>query len=171
MSDEKKSPVENRTAIFSLVKVLQHFGVKDLEKIFEDNQDTDDKIEWEKLQKIARKHGVRSNLIRPTVEELRELDYPVIAKMADGSYVPVGSLNDEVVLVIDPRQQKAVAIPIKEFLEQWTNDFLVFSAALSWTYFKKRYNIDWFTKVIVRYKKPLSEVMAAMFFLPHFLNA
>lgn len=165
VSDEKKSPVENRTAMFSLVKVLQHFGVKNLEKIFEDNPDTDDKIDWDKLRSIAKKHGVRSSVIRPTVEELRELDYPVIAKMADGTYVPVGSLNDEVVLVIDPRQQKAVAIPMKEFLEQWTNEFLEFSAALSWAYFKKRYNIDWFIKVIVRYKKPLSEVLAASFFL------
>ena len=165
MPDKQTSSIENRTGVFSIIKILQHYGAKDLEKIFQDNPETDDKITWKKLQKIAKKHRISSSVTRPTVEELREIQYPVIAKMTDGSFVPVGSINDEVALVIDPRQQKAVAIPLKEFLESWTNDFLVFSASFSWEYFRKRYNLDWFWKVMVRYKKPLIEVMIALFFL------
>lgn len=165
MPDKKTSPFENRTGVFSMIKILQHFGIKNLEEIYKKHSETDDKLNWDKLQKIAKKHRIRSNLVRPTVEELREVNYPVIAKLTDGSYVPVGSINDEVALVIDPKQQKAVAIPIKTFLEIWTNDFLVFSASFSWDYFKKRYNIDWFMQVMIRYKKPLSEVLAGSFFL------
>ena len=165
MPDNKTSPIMDRTGIFSIVKILQHFGVKDLDKIFQANPETDDKISWKQLQKIAKKYRISSTLTRPTVEELREIQYPVIAKMTDGSYVPVGSINDEVALIIDPRQQKAVAIPLKEFLESWASEFLIFSAAFSWDYFKKRYNLDWFWKVMVRYKKPLIEVLIASFFL------
>ena len=165
MPEKKTSPLENRTGVFSIIKVLQHFGAKDLDKIFEENPDTDDKLTWDKLKKIARKHTVRASLIRPTVEELREIPYPAIAKMTDGSYVAIGTVNDEVVLMIDPRQQKAVAVPVKEFLELWSNELLIFSASLSWTYFKKRYNLAWFWMVFLRYKKPLMEVLAASFFL------
>lgn len=165
MPEKKTSPLENRTGVYSLIKVLQHFGVKDLEKIFNDNPVTDDKVDWYKLQKIAKKQRIKTNLIRPAVEELREIQYPVLAKMTDGSYLAVGTINDEVALVIDPRQQKAVAVPIKEFLESWNNEFLVFSAAWSWEFFKKRYNIDFFLRVMKHYKKPLIEVIIASFFL------
>lgn len=165
MPENKTSPLENRTGIFSIIKVLQHFGVKDLEKIFEENPDTDDKLTWKKLKKIARKHGIRTSVIHPTVEELREVPFPALIKMTDGSYAAVGTVNDEVVLMIDPRQQKAIAVPIKEFLERWNNEILVFSASLSWTYFKKRYNLAWFWRVFLRYKKPLLEVLTASFFL------
>lgn len=165
MPEKKTSPVENRTGVYSLIKVLQHFGVKDLEKIYNDNPQTDDEIDWEKLRKIAKKHRIKTVLTRPTVDELKEVEYPVLARMTDGSFVAVGTVNDEVVLMIDPKQQKAVAVPVKQFLESWTNEFLSFSASWNWSYFKKKYILDWFFKVFARYKKPLAEILIASFFL------
>ena len=165
MPENKSSPPPDRTGIISIIKVLQHFGVKDLQKIYEQNPETDSQLDWGKLQKLAKKYNINSNVIRPTVDEMRELEYPVIAKMNDGAYIAIGSTNEEVVLAIDPRENKPKAIPMKEFLESWSNEFLLFSAAFSWTYFKKQYNVDWFLKVVFRYKKPLLEVIAASFFI------
>ena len=165
MPENKTSPAAKRTGLISIIKILQHYGVKDLEKVYKGNPETDDALDWKKLQKIAGKYNIKSTLIRPTVDELREVEYPAIAKMNDGSYVTIGSANDEALLIIDAKQQKALALPIKDFLESWSNELLIFSAALSWTYFKKRFNVDWFLKVLARYKKPLGEVLAASFFL------
>ncbi len=165
MPENNKTPAGQRTGVIAIIKVLQHFGVKDLDKIFTSNPETDDNVDWKKLQKIAKKHGVKSTLIRPTVEELREVNYPAVAKMNNGSYFAVGGANDEVVLLIDPMQNKAVAMPIKDFLESWSNELLTFSAAFTWSYFKKRFSVDWFEKVIIRYKKPLGEVLIASLFL------
>lgn len=165
MPQNKSAPPQNRTGIVSLIKVLQHFGVKDLQKIYDKNPETDDQLNWDKLKKIAGKHRISSTVIQPTIEEFRELEYPVIAKMVDGAYLAIGSANDEVVLAIDPRENKPKAIPLKEFKESWANELLIFSAAFSWDYIKKRYNLEWFGKVILHYKKPLIEVMVAMFFL------
>ena len=165
MPENQSSPAANRTGVISIIKVLQHYGAKDLEKIFKENTLTDDKATWDKLRKIAKKYGVKSTLIRPTADELREVNYPAVAKMNDGAYIAIGSANDEVVLAIDPRESKPLALPIKEFLESWSNELLIFSAAFSWTYFKKRFNIDWFFKVIGHYKQPLGEVLTASLFL------
>ncbi len=165
MPENQSSPAANRTGVISIIKILQHFGVKDLEKIYKDNPLTDDKADWQKLQKIAKKYNVKSTMIRPTVDELREIEYPAVAKMNDGAYIAIGSANDEVLLIIDPRQNKPIALPVKDFLESWSNELLIFSAAFSWTYFKKRFNVDWFFKVIGHYKKPLSEVLTASLFL------
>ena len=165
MPEEHATQIDNRTGVISIVKILQHFGAKELDKILEDNPDTDDQLTWERLGKIARKYSVKSNVIRPTIEELREVEYPAIARMTDGAFVTIGSANDEVVLMLDPREKKPTAMNVKQFLESWTNELMVFSAAFSWTYFKKRYNVDWFLMVMKRYKKPLGEVLIASFFL------
>ena len=165
MPKKKAFALENRTGIYALIRILQHFGVKDLEKIYKKYSDTDDNLTWGRLQKIAKKYRIKTNTMRPTVEELREVEYPVVAKMTDGTYLAVGTINDEVALVIDPRQQKAVAIPLRDFLDGWTNEFLLFSASWSWDYFKKRYNVDWFLKVMAHYKRSLFEVVMGSFFL------
>ena len=165
MPENQSSSAANRTGVISIIKVLQHFGVKDLEKIYKENPVTDDKADWDKLRKIAKKYNVKSTLIRPTVDELREIEYPAVAKMNDGAYIAIGSANDEVLLIIDPRQNKPVALPTKDFLDSWSNELLIFSAAFSWTYFKKRFNVDWFLKVLAHYKKFLGEVLLASLFL------
>ena len=162
--NKASSPPKNRTGVVSIIKILQHFGVKDLQKIYDENPATDEQLNWSKLKKLASKYNVDSTVIRPTVDELREVEYPVVAKMNDGAYIAIGSLNEEVVLAIDPRDSKPKAIPTKEFLESWTNEMMIFSAAFSWAYFKKRYNVDWFMKVVKRYKKSLFEVLSASFF-------
>ena len=164
MPENNSSPPKNRTGIVSIIKILQHFGVKDLQKIYDQNPETDEQLVWGKLKKLAKKYNINSTIIRPTVDEMREIEYPVIAKMNDGAYIAIGSMNEEVILAIDPRENKPKAIPMKEFLESWSNELMIFSASFSWTYFKKRYNVEWFLKVVRRYKKPLLEVVAASFF-------
>ncbi|MBQ4403537.1 MAG: peptidase domain-containing ABC transporter [Selenomonadaceae bacterium] len=165
MPENKSLPPKNRTGVISIIKILQHFGVKDLQKIYDRNPETDEQLDWKKLQKLAKKYNISSTVIRPTVDELREIEYPVVAKMNDGAYIAIGSSNEEVVLAIDPRESKPKAIPMKEFLEGWSNEMLIFSASFSWAYFKKQYNIDWFLSVVKRYKKPLFEVVFSSFFI------
>ena len=163
--NKSSSPPKDRTGIVSIIKILQHFGVKDLQKIYDANPETDKQVDWNKLRKLAKKYNINATVIRPTVDEMREIEYPVIAKMNDGAYIAVGSMNEEVVLAIDPRESKPKAIPIKEFLESWSNELMIFSASFSWAYFKKRYNVDWFLEVVKRYKRPLFEVVISTFFL------
>lgn len=165
MAQNKATPPPDRTGIISIIKVLQHFGVKGLQEIYEKNPETDDQLNWEKFKKLAKKYRINAMVVRPTVDEMREIEYPAIAKMNDGGYIAIGSMNDEVILAIDPRENKPKAIPIKDFLESWSNELLIFSAALSWTYIKKQYNLDWFLKVIKRYKKSLGEILIASLFI------
>lgn len=164
MPEIKSSPPKDRTGIISMIKILQHFGVKDLQKVYDENPATDDQLNWDILQKLAKKYKVNSTVIRPTVDEFREVEYPTIAKMTDGAYIAIGSTNEEVILAIDPRESKPLAIPMKKFLESWSNEMMVFSASFSWAYIKKQYNIDWALRVVKRYKKSLGEVLVASFF-------
>ena len=117
MPQNRAAPPPDRTGIISIIKVLQHFGVKNLQEIYEKNPETDNQLDWAKLKKLSKKYNINATVARPTVEEMREIEYPAIAKMTDGGYIAIGSMNDEVILAIDPRENKPKAIPIKEFLE------------------------------------------------------
>ena len=153
------------TGIVSLVKILQHFGIKFSEQEFvnahKDKADADMKY----LGSLARKYRIRSEVIQPTEDELREIPVPAIAKMQNGCYVVIAVNNDEAVYLIDPRQERPVALPRRQFMEAWHGEVMTFSARYNWEYFKKKYNLPWFMMVIKHYKRPLQEVLAAAFFL------
>lgn len=157
---------ENQTGIKSLGKILRHFGVPVEEKaLLAKFPKKDDKMSWEELRQITRSYHLRSEMIKPSVDELREVPLPAMTCMVNGSYVVVIMINDEAVYLIDPRADKPIALPQKKFVEGWTGEVMTFSAKYNWNYFKKKYNLPWFMHVIQHYKKFLGEVLAAAFFL------
>ena len=58
---------QNVTAVASLVKVLQHFGVEiDAEAFVTEH--AKEEVSWESLTKLARKYHIRAWLAKPTME-------------------------------------------------------------------------------------------------------
>lgn len=157
---------ENLTGVKSLAKILQNFGIINKPQQFlQENNITDDKLSWEQLTKIIRKKHLRCELIHPSQDELRELPLPLMARMVNGKYVVVITINDECVYLIDPAASKPLALPHKKFVEAWTGEVMTFSATYNWNYFKKKYNLPWFMHVMQHYKRFFGEVLMAAFFL------
>lgn len=166
MAIERLDIEKRQTGILALTKMLQHFGVKTNEQLMLNQySDSDATITWQQIQKIAKKHSIRTQLLRPTAEELREIETPAMVQMHNGGFVVLAVNNDESVFLIDPNLEKPVALSRQQFLEVWTGDILVFSAKFSWQFVKKKYNLTWFFMVIGHYKKYLYEVLAAAFCL------
>lgn len=157
---------ENLTGVKSLAKILQHFGIiTKPQQFLQENNITDDNLSWEQLTKIIRKKHLRCELIHPSQDELRELPLPLMARMVNGKYVVVITINDECVYLIDPAAPKPLALPHKKFVEAWTGEVMTFSATYNWNYFKKKYNLPWFMHVMQHYKRFFGEVLMAAFFL------
>lgn len=157
---------ENLTGVKSLAKILQHFGIiTKPQQFLQENNITDDNLSWEQLTKIIRKKHLRCELIHPSQDELRELPLPLMARMVNGKYVVVITINDECVYLIDPAASKPLALPHKKFVEAWTGEVMTFSATYNWNYFKKKYNLPWFMHVMQHYKRFFGEVLMAAFFL------
>ena len=157
---------ENLTGVKSLAKILQHFGIiTKPQQFLQENNITDDNLSWEQLTKIIRKKHLRCELIHPSQDELRELPLPLMARMVNGKYVVVITINDECVYLIDPAAPKPLALPHKKFVEAWNGEVMTFSATYNWNYFKKKYNLPWFMHVMQHYKRFFGEVLMAAFFL------
>lgn len=157
---------KSQTGILALTKMLQHFGVKTNEQLMTSQyHDIDERITWQQIQAIAKKNSIKTELLRPTAEELREIETPAMVKMKNGGFVIIAVNSDDAVFIIDPNLEKPVALSRQQFLDVWSGDILVFSAKYNWQFVKKKYNLEWFFMVIGHYKKYLYEVLAAAFFL------
>ena len=163
---QNKTPQDNLTGVISLVKIIQHYGIEvNPEEFVKQYGNKAQELTWDELRAVAKKHKVNATLVRPTGDELGSIEFPAIAHMANGTYVVVAACNDESAFLLDPRLERPVALSRKQFLEAWGSELLVFSMALSWDYFKKRYNIDWFLRVFAHYKRYFYEVLVASLFL------
>ena len=163
---ETVSKEKKQTALCSLTKILQHYGVKVNERNMLDTyRESDSGVSWQLLKKIAASHKLGTQLLKPSAEELREIAVPALARMKSGVFVVIAVNNDEAVFLIDPNLENPIALPRQQFLEVWSGELLTFSARLNWQFLKKRYNLDWFFKVIGHYKQYLGEVLIAAFFL------
>ena len=166
MSKERLDTSTSQTAILSLIKILQHYGVDiSTTEFLKKNNDVDKLITWSKIINITKQNSINAQLLHPTAEELREIPVPFIAKMQNGAFVVVAANDDDAVFIIDTQIEKPLALSRQQFLAVWTNEILIFSAKFSWQYLKKKYNLNWFFMVITHYKKYFYEVLLAAFFL------
>ena len=166
MARERLDIEKSQTGILALTKMLQHFGEKVTEQdMLQSYSTVDAKIGWQEIKAIAKKHSLQAELLKPTAEELREIETPAMARMKNGGFVVLAVNSDDAVFLIDPNLEKPIALSRQQFLEVWSGEILSFSAKFSWQFIKKKYNLEWFFMVISHYKKYLYEVLAAAFFL------
>ena len=169
MSDTSQNRADmpiGMTGLVCLLSIFGHFGIKASQKEFIDaNKSRHKDMSIKELISISKSKTLRANHLRPTADELREIELPAVAVMNNGCYVVIAAKSDEAVFLIDPRLEHTVSLSYKKFIESWQGDIITFSAKLNWSYFKKRYSLPWFFMVIKRYQRPLMEVFVAAFFL------
>lgn len=166
MSEKRADLPIGMTGLISLLSIFGHFGIKTDQKDFiKENEANKKDITIKQIMDISKKRTLRAEHLKPTADELREIELPVIARMNNGCYVVIAARTDEAVFLIDPRMEHTISLSYKKFIESWQGDIITFSGKLNWSYFQKRYNLPWFYMVIKRYRRPLTEVFAAAFFL------
>ena len=160
---EDKTP-QTDTGRQSLIQIFSHYGIANPESIKE-ACGYDAQIDWHDLQKLAKKHNLRSRLMQLNAAELRDVEMPALISLRNNHYAVLVAYSDAAVFVIDPALPQPIAMPANQFSEIWTGKILAFSAKWNWDYFRKRYNLPWFFQVLKHYQKYLGEALLAAFFL------
>ena len=162
----EKKQTQEYTALGALEKAIGTLGHKikpgDLKR--EHPELWDKNISWKQLETLARDKQMSANIQTLKLDELREVPAPVLVKMKNGQYVMVGAHNDESVMFLDIARDKAIALPTSQFGEVWTGEVMSISAKLTWEEIKHRFNLEWFWRVIKRYKHVLIEILLASAF-------
>lgn len=120
------------------------------------------------LLQAAKHLKLKSRKLIARPEELKDQPIPAIALMQDGSYVVIGRYDEGKIIVFDPRVGRSQAVAVEEFVKQWSGQLIALSHPWSLQRLKRRFNVGWFTPVLVLYKKLFAETMVAAFFLQLF---
>jgi len=120
--------------------------------------------------KVLKQLTMKAKLLHPTVVALNTLPIPSIARLKSGNYVAIGRCDGKNIVVVDPLVGYQAFVPLEEFTKDWNGEVIQVtqSLALKWRQFKRRFNVQWFTTIIMQYKRLLGETVAAAFFLQLF---
>lgn len=158
---------QDYTALGALEKSIANAGHEiepgSLKKAYPELKDS--AITWDELAKVAKGQKMRGVLLHPTAEELREVPPRSIARMKNGEYITLGAHNDEAVLFLDIARDRAVALPASQFCEVWSGEIMTVTPKLTWEEIRRKYNLEWFYRVIIKYKQVLIEILLASAFL------
>jgi subfamily B ATP-binding cassette protein HlyB/CyaB len=120
------------------------------------------------LLRVARRFPVKARIITTSLERLKATPMPLLAATRDGSWLVVGRIAEDKVLVQDPGAAQAEALSLEAFAARWDGRVLLIArrAALSDPY--RRFGVAWFLDAIKKYRQPLTEVMIGSFFVQLF---
>lgn len=154
------------TGLCSVGNILRHMGISVSDQdLIREYRLKDKELQWKSLSDVAQKYKLKAEVLKPTADELREIPVPALVRFKGGSYAVIGVNNDEAVFLLDPNQEKPVAMPRATFIKVWSGEVMTFMPRLTWQLVRKRFNLDWFYSVILHYKRPFIEVAIASLFL------
>jgi subfamily B ATP-binding cassette protein HlyB/CyaB len=118
------------------------------------------------LVRLAKDLGAKARCDQVARDRLERQPLPAIALLADDSYVIVGKIADDKVLLHDP-EAGAVVADLEEFRERWAGEanakgrliLVTTREALSGT--TRRFDIAWFIPALVKYRHLLGQVLLA----------
>lgn len=116
---------------------------------------------WE-IIKIARAIGMKGREIKSTVHELRKLKPPFILKLKEKGYMLLLGFKDEKNLIFDLEEDKSRLLSKEELEEIWNGESIYLYKKGS-VLTEEIFGIKWFLPTIFKYKKPITEILVAVF--------
>ncbi|MCY1271801.1 Toxin RTX-I translocation ATP-binding protein [compost metagenome] len=116
----------------------------------------------------ARKLGLKAKSVRSKPERLAHTPLPAIARTNDGNYLIIARVEQDKVLVQDPREQRPEVVEFGALATFWSGELLLFRSEASQAAELSRFDFTWFIPAIVKYRKLLGEVLVASFVLQIF---
>ncbi len=120
------------------------------------------------MLRCAKELGLKARLVVKDWSRLPATALPAIAQRADGSFLIIGKVVDDSVLVQDPVSGRPQMIARKEFEAQWSGQLIVMTRRASLAELARRFDITWFLQAMHKYRGLLAEVLVASFFLQVF---
>ncbi len=101
-------------------------------------------------------------------ERLARTPLPALAECHDGSFIILGKVVDGKALIQDPAVGRPQLVGQEEFAARWSGRLVLIARRASLGSLAREFNIGWFLQAIHKYRRILSEVLIASFFLQLF---
>lgn len=120
------------------------------------------------ILRCAKDFGLKARVQRTSWNRLAVTPLPGIALLRDGSFLILGKVINDKLLVQRPLSPRPEAISQAELEANWDGRIILMARRASLTDLARRFDIGWFVGAMQKYRRLLSEVLAASFFLQIF---
>ena len=120
------------------------------------------------MLRCAKGFNLKARCLKTTWERLASTPLPGIAVLRDGSFLLLGKAGDDKIIVQAPDGQRPATMTRAELEAVWDGRLVLMSKRAALTDLSRRFDITWFLGAIHKYRRLLSEVLVASFFLQLF---
>jgi subfamily B ATP-binding cassette protein HlyB/CyaB len=157
-------------ALSCFLLLAKFLGVPaDAQQIAHDRGKGDQPYSLEDLSRTAKKLGLVSRIRRCDPDELASMPLPALAPLADGDaaiLLKVEDASDEPRILVQHADRERPDIwTAKELRERFTGRILLMTARDRIAGDARPFDISWFIPALVKYRKPLRDVLIASFFV------
>jgi subfamily B ATP-binding cassette protein HlyB/CyaB len=168
LGDEQPRAADPALACFILL--ARFLGVPaDPRQIGHDRGKGEDPYSLEDLSRISKKLGLIGRIRRCEAEQVHKLPLPAIAELGDGDAAILLKIEGESeaprVLVQLGDSERPEVWSMAEFQERFGGRLLLMTARERMAGAARPFDISWFIPALVKYRKPLRDVLIASFFI------
>ena len=120
------------------------------------------------MLRCAKGFGLKARSLMTRWERLANTPLPGIAALRDDSFLLIGQAGDEKIIVQGPDSPRPTLMTRAEFEAVWDGRLVLMTKRAALTDLARRFDITWFLGAIHKYRRLLSEVLVASFFLQLF---
>jgi subfamily B ATP-binding cassette protein HlyB/CyaB len=120
------------------------------------------------ILRCARTLNVKARALNTQWDRLAGTPLPALAELRDGAFLVLGRIVDGKALVQDPAVGRPQLIDRADLEARWTGRLILLARRASLGDLARQFDITWFLQAIYKYRRLLTEVLAASFFLQLF---
>ncbi|KJC54183.1 peptidase C39 [Bradyrhizobium sp. LTSPM299] len=120
------------------------------------------------MLRCAKQLKLKARAVRENWTGLMRLPLPAIVQRRDESFVIVGKVTENDILIQDPVENRPQAIGRADFEANWNGCVVLMARRASLADLARRFDITWFLQAMYKYRRILGEVLLASFFLQLF---
>ncbi len=126
------------------------------------------KLDEGDVLRAARRFPVKARSHRSTFARLQKTPTPVLASLRDGTWLVIGRVGEDKLLVQKPGIPQPELLSRDDFLWLWSGRLLLLTRRAPVKELGGHFGFAWFLNAVRRYRGPLSEVLVASFFIQIF---
>jgi subfamily B ATP-binding cassette protein HlyB/CyaB len=116
----------------------------------------------------ARKLGLKAKTAKVVFSRLDRTPLPAIAQSNSGEFFIIARLDQDKILIHDPKAQRPEVITSEELNARWNGTLLLVGTTSGVPGESSRFDFTWFIPAVVKYRKLLGEVLMVSFVLQIF---
>lgn len=162
---DNKKQIYELSGLKSFIFMANYYGINVSEKQLLESLDIDEYgMKEVEMLKAAKKIRLKAQIWKPKKKCLKNLPLPAIIKTNDDEFLILAKIEEGKVLIYHLYKNAPEVVSTENFKDMWSGIAVVLADK---SFFDKNvaFGIRWFIPTILKYKRPLIEVLIAVFIL------